>query len=223
MSDAQVFDYIYFHRPENAQRAERMHAVAKTMLQRFDEDVEVANGVARWKATGRVPDSMAIDFWASEGKLTPLIANDSKCQAQSELERFQREVLSQVPGRHDARVQRPLQEYVAPRFPFEFIDAERTLNNFSESATVSGGVVRWNSNNRVPPSDCLQLWAFCNCKFDYLKSLEVGKRELGEFLSEVRKQDAGREISEEEIATARAAYGPGVDLMNVITGRKFRT
>lgn len=223
MSDAQVFDYIYFHRSENAQRAERMHAVAKTMLLRFDEDVAVENGVARWKATGRVPHDMALNFWRSEGKLTLPVTQESKVQALDDLENFQRDVLSRVSDRHDARVQRPLEQYVAPRYPFEFIEAERLLNNFSESATVTDGVVRWDSNNRVPPSDCLQLWAFCNCKFDYLKSLETGKREMGEFLAEVRRQDAGREISEEEIATARAAHGPGVTLVNAITGRKFKT
>jgi len=42
-------------------------------------------------------------------------------------------------------------------------------------------------------------------------------------LSDYRKRQANAPVSHEQAAEMRAAFGPGRTVVNVITGRKFRT
>lgn len=100
--------------------------------------------------------------------------------------------------------------------------AQDLIAMFDTDATVdAGGVVRWNSNNQVPPKDVLELWQYVGKPFGYEASLQVQEAETAAFLAEYRRHYKGP--SAEQIAEARAAHGPGVELVDVITGRKFRT
>jgi len=65
-------------------------------------------------------------------------------------------------------------------------ERERTIELFSD-VTVTGGVVRWNSNGRVPPCDILEAWARAGLDFDYTASMDAQLSELRSFLSEYRE------------------------------------
>jgi hypothetical protein len=99
--------------------------------------------------------------------------------------------------------------------------AVRLLEEWTTNAAVTGGVVRWNSTNRVPPTDVLDLWRHAGKGFDYDKSLAAQADDLTAFLAEYRASDTGP--SDEERAEARAAHGPGHTLVNVVTGTKWTT
>ena len=104
--------------------------------------------------------------------------------------------------------------------------AEKLAEQF-ESATVKGGVVRWNSNNNVPFED--MLTDFAEAGFipfvTVVTSLEAREVDNKAFFAEYRKAQANR--TEEQIAEqrfeARAAMGPGVEMVNIFTGERYTT
>lgn len=100
-------------------------------------------------------------------------------------------------------------------------EALRLVETMPDRAKFIDGVMRWNSNGCVPPSDVCELARHVGMPVDLVLSGEARERELGAFLSEYRKRD--RHTRAEEVIEARAAHGPGVELVNVITGRKFTT
>lgn len=93
-----------------------------------------------------------------------------------------------------------------------------------ESATIlaNSGVVRWKVNQVVPPDDILALWRYLNKPFNYAESVIVRREEQVRMLDAYRKNQA-TEPSAEARAEALAAHGPGVTLVDVISGRKFTT
>jgi len=100
-------------------------------------------------------------------------------------------------------------------------EACRLGARLAHDATSHEGVMRWNSNNQVPPGDVVALAAFLGHPVAITMCDTVRAAELSAFLAEVRARDRGP--TAEQIAEARAAHGPGVTIRNVITGREFRT
>lgn len=88
-------------------------------------------------------------------------------------------------------------------------------------ATYVDGVMRWKSNDRVPPKECIMEAFEKGFPVDVDKSLEISDKETSEFLENYRKNYRGP--YEEDRMEARAAFGPGVELVNVITGKKWKT
>jgi hypothetical protein len=89
-------------------------------------------------------------------------------------------------------------------------------------ATIVAGVIRWNSNDRVPPEDVVALAAHIGLEIDTAACTAARDTETRQFLAEYRKARAGGPTAEER-GEARAAFGPGVNLVDVITGHKWRT
>jgi hypothetical protein len=86
-----------------------------------------------------------------------------------------------------------------PRFPFHKAETDRLIGQFSTDATVTDGVVRWNSNGRVPPQDILDFWAYLGFAFDVTKSKTVRDEETVLFLSDYRERMANHVSSAEEL------------------------
>lgn len=89
-------------------------------------------------------------------------------------------------------------------------------------ATIDAGLIRWVSNGRVPPADVVALAAHIGLEIDTAACTAARDSETADFLAEYRKARAGGPSAEER-AEARAAFGPGTDLVDVITGHKWRT
>ncbi len=100
-------------------------------------------------------------------------------------------------------------------------EAKNLVSKFIDDATVTDGIVRWNSNDNVPPTDVLDLWKFMGFNFDMDASLVAQKADLQAFLADYRANDTGP--TDEDRFEARAAFGSGVEIVNCITGRKFTT
>lgn len=101
-------------------------------------------------------------------------------------------------------------------------ESERTANQFDTDAYVKDGVVRWKSNNNIPPKDILEFWQYLGKEFDYNKTLAVDEEETTVFFENYRKQQANRQYTEEELFEMRAAFGPGETVVNVITGKQIK-
>lgn len=99
-------------------------------------------------------------------------------------------------------------------------DAQRLADKLRTEATITAGVIRWNSNDRVPPADCVAL-AEHVLAVDLSASAAAREADLQDFLAAYRAAYTGP--SAEERAEARAAMGPGVEMVNAITGHTWRT
>jgi len=96
--------------------------------------------------------------------------------------------------------------------------AKESVEMFNaEQITVTQGVVRWNSNNSIPPSDLLELWHHAGCEFNYDKTIAIRDEEISASLEEYRKTK--RPPSEEELLEMRAAFGRWTKVVDIITGQ----
>lgn len=89
----------------------------------------------------------------------------------------------------------------------------------NETNEAENGVLRWQSNGRVVPVSVFKdAFVYAPC----FQALEEGN-ENAAFIANYRKVNANRPVSDEERFEMRAAFGPGVEVVNVLTGRKHRT
>ena len=107
-------------------------------------------------------------------------------------------------------------------FKFDKERAVELIIDFDLRATVEDGVVRWNSNGNIPPSDILEFWKFLGKDFDYDKTIKVNEEETKKFFEEYRKNMQRRNPSEEELFEMRAAFGEGAEVVDVISGRRIK-
>jgi hypothetical protein len=94
------------------------------------------------------------------------------------------------------------------------------LIDFATKAHLDGNAYRWLSNHHCVPHDCLQLAVILGVADEaYLESSRVAERaETQAFLAAYRANQGP--MSAEERAEARAAFGPGEVIVDVITGRR---
>lgn len=89
--------------------------------------------------------------------------------------------------------------------------------------TIENGAAMWECGNYLP-MDCLA--AVINGKYGYLIDVDKHERLLDEQQSEsIRRYKERMEnhvYSEEELYEMRAAFGDGVEVVDVITGNKIR-
>lgn len=108
-------------------------------------------------------------------------------------------------------------------------EAVALATKLSTEATISDtGVIRWNSNNRVVPAEIVEL--AIHLSFESYERVPVRRdacnaardAETADFLAAYRKARASGPSTEERME-ARAAFGPGQDLVDVVTGYRWRT
>ncbi len=102
---------------------------------------------------------------------------------------------------------------------------ERTASQkLAEDAYVDKeGLFRWKTNNSIPFADLLEEAGLSETNI--ARHVAARQEETEAFLQEYAKRQASRspEQIEEERAEARAAHGPGVTLVNVLTGERYTT
>ena len=85
------------------------------------------------------------------------------------------------------------------------------------------GITRWRSNDQVPPQEVLEDFRFTT---DQLKTHKAFRDiDTEAFLIEYRRAQANRtpeQIAEQQFE-ARAAFGPGEEIVNVVTGERYTT
>ena len=89
----------------------------------------------------------------------------------------------------------------------------------------SEGVMRWKSNNRIPPREWIELAGHLLDHVSFERCVEVSQKEDDEAIEEYIRRMADRtpeEIAEQQ-AEARAAFGEGVEVVNMFTKETFMT
>lgn len=95
-------------------------------------------------------------------------------------------------------------------------------NDLVNHATITNGVIRWNSNGRVPPADCVALAVQIGLPVNVAACTKARDIDTAAFVKAYRKARKNGPSAEER-AEARAAHGPGVKLVDVITAKEFIT
>lgn len=92
-----------------------------------------------------------------------------------------------------------------------------------ETNSESGPVVRWNTNDRIPFEDMLQEFVTAGWigQVELNNSLRQRKIEDRIAIENYRKNYRGP--SQEELFEARAAFGAGKKIVNVLTGTEYTT
>lgn len=105
---------------------------------------------------------------------------------------------------------------------FRQAEAAKTVDRIAERATITAGVIRWNSNDRVPPLDIVALAAEVFEAVDFDASREAYEADAKRSIAEYRRRRAQRtpEQVAEERAEMRAAFGPGATVVDVLTGER---
>ena len=94
--------------------------------------------------------------------------------------------------------------------------SDRTASAYSDD---NGKVWRWCSNNQVIPPDVTKTY---DIPCDDIAQRAAYDKETSDFLARYRAANSSGPSSEER-SEARAAFGPGVELVNVFTGRRWTT
>lgn len=100
-------------------------------------------------------------------------------------------------------------------------EVERAAQQLRE-ADIEDGIIRWPSNGRVLPEDLVEFAAHLGLPVDPARCSAVRDADLDEFVAAYREARRNGPTAE-ELAEAQAAHGPGVELVNVLTGERWTT
>ena len=101
--------------------------------------------------------------------------------------------------------------------------AEKLKKDLETQTTIDEkGIMRWTTNNRVPPLDCLEFAKFgLKMPVNIPASIAQGDREQQDAIEAYRRCEAERPISTEERYEMEAAFGKGSVIVDIITGREI--
>ncbi len=100
-------------------------------------------------------------------------------------------------------------------------EVKKAVAKADADATVEAdGAIRWNSNGRYLMDDFCEKLEYAGYPFDREATAKKRDAQNEEFLAEYRRNDKG--LSGEALAEARAAFGEGTVVVDVLTGKKTR-
>ncbi len=100
-------------------------------------------------------------------------------------------------------------------------EVKKAVAQAEKDATVEvDGAIRWNSNGRYLMDDFCEKLEYAGYPFSRKVTAEKREAQVEEELAEYRRNRKG--FSAEELAEARAAFGEGTTVVNVLTGEKTK-
>lgn len=93
-----------------------------------------------------------------------------------------------------------------------------------EEFSIENNVIRWKSNNNIPPKTILYSFLHLNyvTEYDVENSLKVYQIEMEQKLKEYKEMMKTYIYSDEELYEMKAAFGKGTTVVNVISGSKIQ-
>jgi len=98
-----------------------------------------------------------------------------------------------------------------------FSTPEEFLEELKTDATLRDGVYYWKSNDRTVPPSCWTVRGLVPPK----EQEKARDEETAKFLAKLRANP--QPVTDEEAFEMRAAFGPGVEVVNILTGKRFKT
>ena len=100
-------------------------------------------------------------------------------------------------------------------------DVRKAVAQADSQATVEAdGSIKWNSNGRYLMDDFCEKLEYAGYGFSREATAKKRDAQNAESLAEYHKNDKG--LTGEELAEARAAFGEGTTVVDVLTGKKTR-
>ncbi len=103
--------------------------------------------------------------------------------------------------------------------------AQETANHWNDAYLDDKAIVRWKSNEMIPFEDILHEFTSAGYILPNVAtdSELLRQEEQMAFLADYRVSQSNRSAEQiaEERMEARAAMGPGVEMVNVFTGEKY--
>jgi hypothetical protein len=101
---------------------------------------------------------------------------------------------------------------------------EKFANAYISEGDFPTDVVRWQSNDSIPPKDILWTWfqMYLIDEETFEGSLATSDDETAAFLADYREARKGYRPSAEEMFEMRAAFGEGETVVDVVTGQEFK-
>ena len=100
-------------------------------------------------------------------------------------------------------------------------EVRKAVAQADAQATIDAdGAIRWNSNGRYLMDDFCEKLEYAGYAFSREATAAKRDAQNAESLAEYRRNDKG--FSREELAEARAAFGEGTTVVNVLTGKKTK-
>jgi hypothetical protein len=101
-------------------------------------------------------------------------------------------------------------------------DVQKDKEKFYIDETVDAPVVRWKTNDNIPPEECID--AFYKVGFitlqEYSNSNEQREIEVAKSIAEYKERMKNHVPDAEELYEMRAAFGAGTVVVNAITGKR---
>ncbi len=116
-----------------------------------------------------------------------------------------------------------IEQHESPRYPHQRLETERLMESVRNDATITDGVMRWHANDNVPPQEVVEFAKHIGLDVDVEKSAQVRTADFAKFAASYRKIKRTPEQESEAAFERRAAFGPGADVVDVISGRRYRT
>jgi hypothetical protein len=114
-----------------------------------------------------------------------------------------------------------IRAYNGEGLAFEQDSARQTAGWLRDRATITNGIIRWNSNQQVPPVECVALAVHIGLPVDIAACNRLRAAETTAFLTAYRKRR--RPPSAEERFEIRANFGSRSSVVDVVTGQVIRT
>lgn len=100
-------------------------------------------------------------------------------------------------------------------------EVKKAVAQAEKDATVEAdGAIRWSSNGRYLMDDFCEKLEYAGYPFSRKATAQKREEQVEEELAEYRRNRKG--FSAEELVEARAAFGEGTTLVNVLTGEKIK-
>lgn len=90
----------------------------------------------------------------------------------------------------------------------------------ADAAVEADGAIKWNSNGRYLMDDFCEKLEYAGYPFNREATAKKRDAQNEESIAEYRRNYRG--LSGEELAEARAAFGEGTTVVNVLTGERTR-
>ena len=90
----------------------------------------------------------------------------------------------------------------------------------TQTTVETDGAIKWTGNGRYLMDDFCEKLEYAGYAFDREATAKKRDAQNAESLAQYRRNDRG--LSGEALAEARAAFGEGTTVVNVLTGRRTR-
>ena len=99
----------------------------------------------------------------------------------------------------------------------EEIRKMQARDDHGEICTTADGAAYWASSGNYLPADCVEILTYTDFAFSVEETTKAREAQTAEFI-----RNYHHEVTEEERAEMRAAFGTGTTVVDVISGKKIK-